>query len=616
MVATSFSSDTPLVVTSWTRSGGVTGNWRWWGYAVGTMLAVVVFSRLWRRSGVLTDVEFMELRYSGVPASGLRAFKAVYQMLFVHCLTMGWVFLSMRKLLDVLLGLGHAPLFHVGPLAITPDWFSLIVCVVLTMVYCEVSGLWGVVVTDFIQFLVAMSGAVVLMVCVVRHFGGVGPLVDAIAASPYAETLGSGPARAGQLVERPPSEWSAPVWDFVIFVGLLWCANKNADGGGVVIQRMLATKDERHSLLGTLWYAVANFALRSWPWILVALATLLLLPRVHVTAPVDGRVTEAGPGRVVLAPHDGTPPLELPVPDSGLPDWSTSLRVEPGDDVARGAVLAATDDEQAYPVMMRRFLPAGLFGLMVASFLAAFMSSMSSHMNLATSYLVNDVYRRFLRPEASQAHYVRVARLTTPLVIVIAVVFAASSPSVIGLFDTFSKLFAGVGLVYLLRWFWWRVNVWSEIAGLLTSAVLTLSLVVWPGPASALLPAGLTAGGEPTIAGSLLLVFLGSVLVVVPVTLLTRPVDNDHLAAFFARVRPMGLWGPVPKPPGYVAPGLTWWLRLLLAWTAAIVSVLGFLFLPGTLLLAGGEHVILWTACAFGGLLVLWKALPDMGART
>ncbi len=286
------------------------------------MLVVVVFSRLWRRSGVLTDVEFMELRYAGRPAAVLRGFKAIYQMLFVHCMTMGWVFLAMRKLLSQVLGLGSRPLLVIGAFELTPDWAALLGCVVLTMVYCEVSGLWGVVVTDFFQFIVAMSGSIALMVCVVRHFGGVGALVDGLRHSVHAAALSTSPPDTGQIWHTSPAHWSGSAWEFVIFIGLIWCANKNADGGGVVIQRMLAAKDERHALLGTLWYAVANFALRSWPWILVALATLLVLPQARwlrrwtaafsVAAPVDGRVVAADGAHVLVAPADGSPAWRWP----------------------------------------------------------------------------------------------------------------------------------------------------------------------------------------------------------------------------------------------------------------------------------------------------------------
>jgi SSS family solute:Na+ symporter len=278
----------------------------------------------------------------------------------------------------------------------------------------------------------------------------------------------------------------------------------------------------------------------------------------------------------------------------------------------------ATDDEQAYPVMMRRFLPVGLLGLVVASFLAAFMSTVDSHVNIAGSYLVNDVYRRFLKPDEPEMHYVRAARLATPLVVLAALVFAASADSVRGMFDTFTKLFGGVGIAYLLRWCWWRINAWSEVAVLAASVIMTLAIDAWPAAFADLLPVGLTVAGQPTFTGGLLLVFVASLIVVVPVTLLTPPVDREHLARFFDRVRPMGLWGPVPKPDDWTPTGAGWWVRMLVAWGGSIACVLGLIFLQGALLLHGGEGAWAWLLCAVGGLVLLFAALPrlDAGHRT
>lgn len=610
LVAVSFSSDTPLVVTAWTRADGVAGNWRWWGYTVGTILVVVLFARLWRRSGVLTDVEFIELRYAGRPAVMLRVFKALYQVVFVHCLVLGWVFLSMHKLLAALLDLGSEPLFHVLWLPVTPGWLALLVCVLLTFVYCETAGLWGVVATDFLQFPVAMGGAIALAWAVVAHLGGLGGLAEGLAAGGWSGQLSGAPPGHEVMLSSPPAEWTREVWNFVVMVGLLWCANKNADGGGMVIQRMLAARDERHALLGALWYAVMNFALRGWPWILVALATLLVLPGVQVDAPVAGTVLAADASAVVLQPDGGADPVRVPVPDTGLPDWQARPAVAPGDRVEAGARLAATDDEQAYPVMMRRFLPVGLLGFLVASFLAAFMSTVDSHINLAGAYLVNDVYKRLLRPEATSEHYVRAARWATPLVVLGAFAFAASSDNVRDMFDSFTQLFGGVGVVYLLRWLWWRVNVWSEIAVLATSVAMTLAMDAWPGAWAPLLPEGLVLGGRPSFSGGLVLIFLASVAVAVPVTLLTPAVDREHLARFVRQVRPPGFWGPVRRSMAGEAEAPTPWLRLLLAWAGGTAAVVGLIFLQQAWFLQGGRGAWAWAACGAGGLLLFFAALP------
>lgn len=611
LVAVSFSSDTPLVVTAWTRADGVAGNWRWWGYTVGTVLVVVLFARLWRRSGVLTDVEFIELRYAGRPAVMLRVFKALYHVVFVHCLVLGWVFLSLHKLLAALLDLGSEPLTHVLGLPVTPGWLALLACVVLTFAYCETAGLWGVVATDFLQFPVAMGGAIALAWAVVAHLGGLGALAEGLAAGGHAGQLSGAPPGHELLFTAPPTEWTREVWNFVVMVGLLWCANKNADGGGMVIQRMLAARDERHALLGALWYAVMNFALRGWPWILVALATLLVLPGVQVLAPVDGTVMAVDGAAVLLQPDGDAAPVRVPVPDTGLSDWRAQPSVAPGERVQAGARLAATDDEQAYPVMMRRFLPAGLLGFLVASFLAAFMSTVDSHINLAGAYLVNDVYKRLLRPDATPEHYVRAARWATPLVVVGAFAFAASSDNVRDMFDSFTQLFGGVGVVYLLRWCWWRVNVWSEIAVLATSVAMTLAMGWWPQAFAALLPEGLVLGGRPSFSGGLALTFAASVLVAVPVTLLTPPVDREHLARFVRRVRPPGFWGPVLRTLPREESARTPWLGLLLAWAGGIAAVTGLIFLQQAWFLQGGRGAWAWAACAAGGLALFFAALPS-----
>lgn len=611
MVATSFASDTPLVVSGWTRAGGVAGNWRWWCYMLGTLLVVVLFARLWRRSEVVTDVEFMELRYSGRPARALRAFKSVYQCVFLHCFVMGWVILGMTKVLMVLLDLGEEPLWQVQGVGITPAWAAMLGCALLALIYSDLSGLWGVVVTDVIQFVFAMGGAVVLMLAVIDGFGGLEPLVDALQASPLtAGKLGATPATGGALLLDPVT-WTAELWQFLVFVGVVWIANKNSDGSGVMVQRILASKDERHALLGTVWYAVAHFAIRPWPWILVALASLLVLPPFRADSPVSGRVLSLEGAAVQIVDAEGRVHA-VPRPETGIAGWHAEPLVQVGDAVAAGQPVAATDDEKAYPLMMRRYLTPGWIGLLVASFLAAFMSTVDSHLNTATSYLVNDLYRRFLRPAAAPGHYVVMARVLGPVVLAISLAFAATAGSVRQMFDEFTALFSGVGVVYVLRWIWWRVNAWSEIAALLTSAAATVALGRWPGLGAALLPAPLVQDGRPDIAGVLLLVVGASLAVTLPVTLLTAPVDRERLVAFYERVRPPGFWGPVRGP----RPGARSWVlsRLSLAWAGATLLLGAAILLPGNLLLEDGSHAVGLLGAGLLGALLL-AAWPRDGAR-
>jgi len=331
MVATAFASDTPLVVTGWVRESGISFNWIWWSFAIGGMFSVFLLSRLWRRAEVITDVELTELRYGGRPAAVLRAFRGAYTAIPVNCITLAWVIVAMKKLMEVLLGIDPV--------------LSVAICLLLTLLYATLSGFWGVVVTDLMQFVLAMTGSLTLCVLTVARLGG---LAAMRAQAESASALGG---KLTHFFPRPPEGaglldgefWSGPILAFGVFLFVQWWANKNADGGGVVVQRMCSA-DERQSLLSTLWFNIANYALRPWPWILVAVGSLVMFPTV-----------------------------------SG---------------------------EDAYPFMMKALAPAGLMGLLVAAFLGAFMSTVDTHLNLSSAYIVNDVYRRFIRKDAPERHYV------------------------------------------------------------------------------------------------------------------------------------------------------------------------------------------------------------------
>ena len=601
MVATSFASDTPLLITGWTRVSGVAGNWRWWGYLVSTLLVAVLFSRFWQRSRVLTDVEFMELRYSGKPARFLRGFKSVYQVLFMHCFVMGWVILGMTKVLEVVLQIDpDATVSVLGLFDAPPAVLAMLGCCVLALVYSEITGLWGVVLTDFVQFILALAGAIALMMVVSEELGGLGPLVEALRASPeVAGKLSSAPEAVG-VVYSDPSTWDRDFWQFVVFVGVIWFATKNTDGSGVMVQRLLASKNERHAFGAALWYAIAHNAVRPWPWILVALASLLVLPTASVASPVSGTVASADGAQVLVVDASGETHA-VAVPDTGVEDWDARPLVSEGAEVTAGEIVAATDEEAAYPAMMLRYLPAGLLGLLVASFLAAFMSTIDTHVNVASSYLVNDLYKRFLRPEASQAECLRVARIAGPLVLAVAVTFGLASASVRDMFDDFSSLFSGVGVVYLLRWFWWRINAWSEITALAVGALVTWGLKIWPEVGAALLPGPLVdAAGAPVFPGPLLLVVLFALPSSVLVTLLTPPVEKEHLRVFHDRVRPLGAWGPLRSEDEGSA--LLASLRLVVAWLGAVLLVVSCVLLPGDLLLEDGANAGRWSLLALAGL--------------
>jgi Na+/proline symporter len=509
MVATSFSVDTPLLITGFVRTQGIQGNWIWWCFAIGGVFSAFVFAQLWRRTEVMTDVELTQLRYSGRPAAALRGFRAVYMTLYANCLTMAWVMLAMVKVFGTV--------FDVGTLEAT------LFATAVTLAYSMLSGLWGVVVTDLVQFALAMLGAILLAVFAVEAVGGIGPMLEGIRATGGSDALSFLPrlADAGSMTStgnwwQSLLSWSAtPVATFLVLITLQWWANKNADGGAVVIQRMAASRDERESVLGTLWFQVANYALRPWPWILVALASLILYPTMD-------------------------------------------------------------DPELAYPQAMVDYLPVGLLGLMLAAFLAAFMSTLTSYINLSAAYLVNDLYRPFLARGREDRHYVQAGRVASLIALAIGIVISFYATSISGLFLLLLTLGAGIGLVYVARWFWWRVNAWSEISAMVASSLLGAALQLSP------------EWGGPTFpfAAKVFLNLIGSTAVWIAVTYATPPTSMDRLVEFYRRVRPPGWWGPVREAIGQPPRARTEGLRRGLAlWVLGTTFIYTAMFAVGKLLL-------------------------------
>ena len=509
MVATSFSVDTPLLITGFVRTQGIQGNWIWWCFAIGGVFSAFVFAQLWRRTEVMTDVELTQLRYSGRPAAALRGFRAVYMTLYANCLTMAWVMLAMVKVFGTV--------FDVGTLEAT------LFATAVTLVYSMLSGLWGVVVTDLVQFALAMLGAIVLAWFVVDEVGGLAAMIEGVRAGAGADVLGFLPRLEGSGSGASTGSWwgdllawsATPVAAFLVLITLQWWANKNADGGAVVIQRMAASRDERESVLGTLWFQVANYALRPWPWILVALGSLILYPTMD-------------------------------------------------------------DPELAYPQAMVDYLPVGLLGLMLAAFLAAFMSTLTSFINLSAAYLVNDLYRPFLARGREDRHYVQAGRVASLIALAIGVVISFYATSISGLFLLLLTLGAGIGLVYVARWFWWRVNAWSEISAMVASSLIGAALQLSP------------EWGGPTFpfAAKVFLNLIGSTAVWIAVTYATPPTSMERLVEFYRRVRPPGWWGPVREAIGQPPRARTEGLRRGLAlWALGTTFIYAAMFAVGKLLL-------------------------------
>lgn len=514
IAATWFATDAPLATASLVRQQGIFANWLWWYEAAGIMLLVFFYARLWRRAAILTDAEFIELRYSGRPASFLRGFSALYQGLLKNCVVMGWVMLAMVKFSQVMLGWDPA--------------FTLVVCVGLALVYTVASGLWGVVVTDLMQFVAGMTGSIVLASIVLVRLGGPASMAEQVRALPDTHP--------GVLDVVPQASHLSPL-EFVSFLCLilvLW--TRSGQGDGYLAQRLFATRDEGQSVLAALWFALAGTVLMTWPWIVVGLGSLILLP------------------------------------------------------VASAAPELLADPELAYPMMIAELMPAGLRGLMVASFLAAFMSTMDTHLCWGASYLVNDVYRRFLRPAESPAHYVGVSRIAVVVLVAFAALTAWQMESIEGAWIYVIELTAGVALVWLLRWYWWRVNAWAEISAMAASVVLANGMV-WTRMASAI---GLV--GEDTVQtmanfyGSdfdflrALFILLAGSAIWMAVAFLTTSDDDEHLESFYRRVRPGGWWGPIAARCADVPLDPMPASRRWLGWAAGMVFLYGCLVGTGHVL--------------------------------
>ncbi len=536
MVATTFAADTPIVVSEFVLTKGIAGNWLWWNFLVGGTLTVFVFSRLWRRSKVVTEVELIAKRYDGRPAAALRAFKALYLGLLVNAIIFGWVTKAMSRVLEVV----------VPPEQVT---LALGALIALTLVYTALSGLWGVVATDILQFTMAMIGAVLLAVLSVGEAGGLRAVVDRVAA------IGAESRR--DVLAIVPTGWNAFTAAVLVLVLVNWWAvyypGAEPGGGGYVAQRMAAAKDEKHARAGTLWFVFAHYVLRPWPWILVALAALALEPRF--------------------------------------------LGGDPEGDFAPG---------KAYPSMFR-VLPTGLLGLVVASFVAAYMSTITSQLNLAASYLVNDFYLPFVarkdRPPDDRAQ-VRVARGTVVAVTAIGCLIAWALETAGAGWALIMEATAGSGLVLVLRWLWWRVNAWSEIAAMGASAVACLLSHTAEGVAFLERLAGGGEAAKDLVSPLRLLVVVAVTTIAwLAATFATPPVGGERLDAFYRDVRPSGFWGPVAKRLGVepVRAG-----RDVLLWAASSVFVLGSLFGVGSaVLLRFGSAAAFLAAGVAGGVAVV-----------
>jgi len=536
MVATTFAADTPLVITGWVRDHGIWQNWLWWTLAVSGMLGVFLFSRYWRRGGIMTKAELAELRYGGREAAVLRGALGFFHAAISNTIVLCWVLLAASKIIDVL--------FDLGGDESAKAWGLTAACAI-ALTYSLLAGFWGVVLTDLVQFAMAMSGAIALAVLSWNAVGGGDAIVH---ASQLGELI-----RPETLRFIPPwgdggvfdaAFWTGPFTIFAVYLGVYWWASEGIDGSGVSVQRILASKDDRHGMLASLWYNVAHYAFRPWPWICVALASMLVFPHREVVAEFDGSVASIDGNAIQVVDASGAT-HEYPLAVEGDYDgWRMDDRVAVDKPFQEGDVLAATDSERAYVWMMVRYLGPGLLGLVVASLLAAFMSTIDTHVNLASSFFVNDIYRRFLVRKREAKHYVRVAQVASIGVMAIGGLLAYGADSISDLFQFFLSVLAGVGPIYVLRWLWWRVRASAEITAMVTSLITTVAVTLLRGHVT-LVDGPLSPDGVLSDVGRHLLVTAVSMVsAFVAIAVTPRP-DPASLVAFYRRVRPMGAWGPV-----------------------------------------------------------------------
>ncbi|MEO1368926.1 MAG: hypothetical protein AAFX50_17250, partial [Acidobacteriota bacterium] len=469
--------------------------------------------------------------------------------------------------------------------------------------YSLLAGYWGVVMTDLVQFTLAMAGSIALAVISWRAVEGLPGLLEDADLGP--ETLHFLPSPGdGGLFDAV--FWTTPIAVLAVNLGVGWWAAERADADTRLVQRISSCRDEGHGRLAVLWFAVSHYALRPWPWILVALASLVVLPHMEVTSPVAGTVTEIRDAAVVVDPGDGPTREILLTPGGVTDDWRplpSAAGVGVGDAVEPGQLLARTDSERAYPVMMARYLPAGLLGLVVASLFAAFMSTIDTHVNLASSFFVNDIYRRFLSPDRPPRHYVTVARITGVCVMTCAGVLAYFANSISDLFTFFLAFLGGVGPVYILRWLWWRVQASTEMVAMATSAIVTSVVTMAPihwtfGP--------LASGGALAHEGRLLIV-VGCSLAAALVSLLVagRP-DPASLVSFYEHVRPPGAWGPVRELADLADSPPPIALRATLAGVAGgLLLIYGLLFALGHYLLGSSAAATVGATAAMAGAVII-----------
>ncbi len=530
MVATTFAADTPLAVTELVAKNGIAGNWLWWNFAFGGILTVFFFARLWRRAGIVTEVEFAELRYSGKPARFLRGFRALYLGLFMNVIIMGWVNKAMASILTGLFGIPESQVY-----------FFVFACMLFVAFYSALSGLWGVVITDAFQFVIAMTGCIILAILVVNSpdVGGISGMQEKLPE--YVFNFFPTISDVGSM----GGAFALTVASFLAYVGIIWWASwypgAEPGGGGYVAQRMMSAKDEKHSLFATLFFQIAHYAIRPWPWIIVALCTLILYPE-----------------------------------------------------------LSGEEKGMGYIYAIRDYLPAGLKGLLVAAFFAAYMSTIATQLNWGASYLINDYYRRFLNKDKDEKHYVKSSRIATMLLMIISVMVTLLITRISGAWEFIIECGAGVGLVLILRWFWWRINAWSEISAMITP------FVIYP----------IISNLGVEFPDTLLILVPSTTIIWLLVTFLTSPTDEAVLFSFYKKIHPGGfLWKKISsRLPGVKSDSS--FLRMFINWLFGVLLVYSILFGTGKLIFGYYMEFFIYLLVAIVSVYIIYRNLSSIGWKS
>ena len=551
MVATTFAADTPLVVTGLVYTQGISGNWLWWGFLFSGMMTVFLFARLWRRSGLLTDVQFAEIRYSGKPAAFLRGFRAVYLGLLMNCVILGWVTKAMTSIVSTTLAntrmLNNVSAFmsRFGSVWSGNDGAALAICVLFlipfTGLYVALGGLWGVLWTDLFQFVLKMSIVIAVAYYDIQACGGMSAVIASLqqieARTGRANPLGFLPDFSRGVTAEPM--WMVPLANFFVFIGLQWWAfwypGAEPGGGGYIAQRIFSARDEKQGLLSVLWFNIAHYAIRPWPWILTGVAVIVLYPG-------------------------------LAHPETG------------------------------YMMVLNNYLPHQYRGIAIAGFLAAFMSTIATQLNWGASYLVSDFYRRFITPNASESHYVLISRLATVLLVIVSAWISVQLGSIASGWEIVLEVGAGTGAVYILRWYWWRINAWSEISAMACSLAISILLSSWH---------PFSGNNSLVFAKGAIVTTIVTTIVWVTVTLLTKPEPQEVLTRFYRNVRPdVRGWQQIadlePSVPQNRDLG-----RNLFAWALGCAMVYLCLFGTGKILLhqSGTGAILLFFSAMCAGLL-------------